>query len=287
MEIVGSFRPQGSPPGADSRWWGSTVRGALGTALKNLVCSVSHRRCDGCQRRGECPFPRIWQPQRPDERGPLLQQPPWLLRVAWQREQLGVVLRLFGSARAEEARLRIALEAALARGLTPARVAFFPDTPLQTRSVVEWRPPPSALCKPLLVRLISPLRLVYDGKPRAQAPDFRSLVASAARRWKLASLSWGWPLPPARFPESMVQVIRCEVAWKDLSRRSTRQRATLTLGGLVGDVTYEGDWAAALPFLQVASVVGVGKLTTHGFGHVVFGVQHGGGGTGSAESEEA
>ncbi len=275
IDISGCFRAHAEPPGAESRWWGSTVRGALGTALKNLLCTVNHRRCDRCRRAGECAFPQLWEPRRTEGKGPLLQLPPWLVRVAWRGGRLAVVVRLFGPACAEEARLRIALEAALARGLTPARVAFLPDAPLRSEPVMAWSPPASALDKPLLVQLLSPLRLVADGKPCAQAPDFGSLLASAARRWKLASLSWGWPEPPARPAHARVSTVHCEVTWRDFTRRSKRQRSTLTLGGLVGTLVYEGEWAAALPFLEVASVIGIGKLTTHGFGHVVFGVQHG------------
>ncbi len=262
------------------------MRGALGTALKNLLCTVNHRRCDRCRRREECPFPRLWEPQRVENRGPLRQMPPWLLRASWRGDCLWVGVRLFGPACAEEARLRIALEGALARGLTPARVAFFPEAPLRSEPVAAWSPPASAWDKPLVVQLVSPLRLVTDGKPRAQAPDFGSLVANAARRWKLASLSWGWPPPPTRPPDVRVSTVQSEVAWRDFTRRSARQRATLTLGGLVGSVLYEGNWAAALPFLEVASVIGLGKLTTHGFGHVVFGVQHGLGPAGAASLPE-
>jgi len=251
------------------------VRGALGTALKNLLCTEPHRRCDRCRRREECQFPRLWEPQRVENRGPLRQMPPWLLRASWRGDRLWVGVRLFGPACAEEARLRIALEAALARGLTRARVAFFPLAPLRSEPVAAWSPPPGTWDKPLVVQLLSPLRLVTDGKPRAKAPDFGSLVASTARRWKLASLAWGWPPPVPPPPVVKVPTVHCEVVWRDLTRRSARQRATITLGGLVGTIVYGGEWALALPFLQVASLIGLGKLTTHGFGHVVFGVQHG------------
>ncbi len=274
VDIVGSFRPQGNPPGADSRWWGSTVRGALGPSLKNLVCTASHRRCEGCRFADQCLFPRLWEPRRRDGRGPLHQLSPWLLRVRWRAERLEVVVRLFPPARAHDTQLRIALEAALARGVTAARVSFLPEQPLGIQAVTPWQPSPAALGHPLLVQFASPLRLVRDGRPCAHAPAFSSLLASIARRWKLASLSWDWLAPPAQLPQAEVPVVRGDVAWRDFSRRSARQRAHLTLGGLVGQVLYEGDWAAALPYLRAASLLGVGKLTTHGFGHVVFGVQH-------------
>ncbi len=285
IDISGRFRAQADVPGADTRWWGSTVRGALGTALKNLLCTVSHRRCDRCRRRSECAFPQLWEPRRTGGNGPLLQLPPWLVRVAWRDGRLGVVVRLFGPACAEEARLRIALEAALARGLTRARVAFLPDAPLQCTPVAPWNPPASAVGQPLVVQLATPLRLISDGKPRSQAPDFHSLLASTSRRWKLASLSWGWPPPPSQPPNLRVSIAYCDLAWRDFTRRSARQRTTLTLGGLVGTIVYEGEWRAALPFLQVASVIGLGKLTTHGFGQLVFGVQHGLGGTGAKSGD--
>lgn len=69
---------------------------------------------------------------------------PWLVRASWHGEQLHVVLRLFGAARAEEGRLRLALELALARGLTARRVAFLPAAAVQIQPVLPCSPPPDA-----------------------------------------------------------------------------------------------------------------------------------------------
>lgn len=137
-----------------------------------------------------------------------------------------------------------------------------------------WSPAEVTLQRPLVVHFRSPLRLIRDGSPCPGAPDFATLVRAAARRWRLAALSWGWPSPPDRLPEARVEAFRSEVRWEDHTRRSARQRATLTLGGLVGWASYDGEWAVAVDYLRAASLLGLGKLTTHGFGQVEFGVEH-------------
>jgi len=274
LDIAGRFQPLGSGFSWPGRWWGSTVRGALGAALRSLVCTAPRRRCETCRHAEGCSFPEYWQPTRESSAGPLYRLPPWLLRVAWRADELLVTLRLFGPAMEDQARFRIALESALARGLTPARRPFLPSAPMTVALVRGWSPAEGATRHPLVVHFRSPLRLIRDGSPQHGAPDFAALLRAAARRWRLAALSWGWPPPPPRPPEVRVEAFRSEVRWEDHTRRSARQQATLTLGGLVGWASYEGEWAVAVDYLRVASLLGLGKLTTHGFGQVEFGVEH-------------
>lgn len=186
-----------------------------------------------------------------------------------------MTVRLFGPALPDAARFRIALESALARGLTRARLPFLPAGPLAVQPAAEWQasslpegPPP-----PLVVRFRSPLRLLRDGSPLQEAPSFPALLRAAALRWRLAALSWGVAPPPAQLPEVSVSRMSSEVSWQDFVRHSARQDATLTLGGLVGWAVYEGEWRPAMEYLRKAALLGLGKLTTHGFGQVEFGLQ--------------
>lgn len=70
LDISGRFRPTGPVEAWRQRWWGSTVRGALGGALKNLLCVAPRRPCESCQV-SSCPYRAYWEPRRTDRSGPL------------------------------------------------------------------------------------------------------------------------------------------------------------------------------------------------------------------------
>ena len=40
---------------------GSTFRGAFGIALKQVVCALKRRSCDGCLLRGQCLYTRVFE----------------------------------------------------------------------------------------------------------------------------------------------------------------------------------------------------------------------------------
>lgn len=54
--------------------------------------------------------------------------------------------------------------------------------------------------------------------------------------------------------------------WHDWERYSSRQRATMTLGGLAGTITYEGPIGRSLPLLRLGEVTHAGKGTSFGLG---------------------
>jgi len=67
-----------------------------------------------------------------------------------------------------------------------------------------------------------------------------------------------------------IRTIRSTLHWRDWSRFSTRQHTSMKLGGLVGEVTYEGHLTAFLPALRAGELVHVGKGTSFGLGKYVL-----------------
>jgi hypothetical protein len=98
------------------------------------------------------------------------------------------------------------------------------------------------LVKALLGRVSS---LSYFHCGQRWEVDFRGLIDRAADRVRTAEVGSGWA---------------------DWSRFSGRQQQRVEMGGLAGQVTYEGDLRDYLPLLALGELVHVGKGTVFGNG---------------------
>ena len=63
-----------------------------------------------------------------------------------------------------------------------------------------------------------------------------------------------------------VKIQSSELRWHDWERYSARQNQRMTLGGLVGKITYSGNFNEFMPFIKLGEYVHVGKGTTFGLG---------------------
>ena len=104
--------------------------------------------------------------------------------------------------------------------------------------------------------------------------EFHMLVRNLLRR--LSSLAYfhhGWELELdfVRLIELAggVRIVEDNTRWVDWERFSSRQDAKINMGGVVGQVVYEGDLEKFKPLLKLAELVHVGKGVVFGMGKVV------------------
>ncbi|MGD9101410.1 MAG: CRISPR system precrRNA processing endoribonuclease RAMP protein Cas6, partial [Anaerolineae bacterium] len=117
-------------------------------------------------------------------------------------------------------------------------------TPTRLKHNKRWvrqGPPFDALVKTLLGRISS---LSYFHCGQRFETDFRGLIDRAAS----------------------VRIAQNETRWEDWSRFSGRQKQRVRMGGLVGQVTYEGELRDYLPLLALGEWVHVGKGAVFGNG---------------------
>ncbi|MCX7895765.1 MAG: CRISPR system precrRNA processing endoribonuclease RAMP protein Cas6 [Thermoanaerobaculum sp.] len=251
-------------PLTENRWWGSTVRGAVGSTLRFLLC-----RCRAVQHQPQCEFARFFAPENITAAGPKFLPPPWALSARVQGSELEVELRLFRQAVPVEV-LSTAVAAAAIRGFgqTRLRLVRWHHSSTTLGALAAAHPSP----RPVL-RLESPTRLQEDGALIQQAPSFSQIFAAAQRRARLCARAWlGVTLPQPAYEHWVwarsVPVEAAEVSWLEQLRYSRRQNQLMRLGGLVGWVRYGGEWRWAWPWLRLAPILGLGKLTTMGLGEV-------------------
>jgi hypothetical protein len=109
------------------------------------------------------------------------------------------------------------------------------------------------------------------------SPDlpFDLLMRSLIRRCTALFNTYGNGEPSLNYPDLVKKAYRVSLAdkrlsWFDWQRYSSRQETKMYMGGLLGQVTYQGDLEPFLPFLSMAKTVHAGKNTAFGLGKISF-----------------
>lgn len=278
---------------------GSMLRGAFGHALKRLVCVMRHRPCEGCPLEHSCIYTTVFE-TRPNPDAGIMRlynhaPHPFVLSVAFRdnpRIEAGdhfeFEIRLFGSAMAAAPFVLRAFDEAAQRGLGKARVPFrLVSVRNGNEGRAPWkaglgypspfeRPPPTSRADVFAWEVATPLRMKQDGK----LANERTLQASAlamtiVRRLGLIQSFFAPDTPQPDFQHLKAQSARLKIVdqslrWKELIRRSSRQRTTQSISGLVGriviDASQAPDWPA---YLAWAPILHVGKGTSMGLGRMI------------------
>ena len=117
----------------------------------------------------------------------------------------------------------------------------------------------------------TPVRIISGERLATQLP-FPTLIRSLLRRLALlAYFHCGQPVSPEVLQGLIAEAesVRTKdstLRWYDWQRYSTRQKANMKLGGLVGAVSYQGNLTTFVPFLRAGALTHVGKATSFGLG---------------------
>lgn len=122
----------------------------------------------------------------------------------------------------------------------------------------------------ITISLLTPLRLRFDGHITDKL-EFHVLIRNLLRR--ISSLSYfhcgekfqvdfKGLIEKAR----AVNQTKSDIHWYDWKRYSTRQEEWMSLGGVTGTVSYEGDISDFMLLLRLGEYVHVGKGTSFGLG---------------------
>jgi CRISPR-associated endoribonuclease Cas6 len=124
---------------------------------------------------------------------------------------------------------------------------------------------------PLTISFLTPTRISY-GRDLAVNPDFHILVRSLLRRVNLLNYfhgekrEAGWNHREIIAKAEAVNIEKNNTRWWDWERYSARQGVRMKMGGLVGEVKYEGNIEPFISLLQAGVIFHVGKGTSFGLG---------------------
>ncbi len=276
---------------------GSAWRGALGHALKKIVCVTHLSACPPCLLYRSCPFPYIFETPPPltarkmrkytAAPHPFLLEPP--STSEGELHQLG--LTLIGRGNVHLPYLIYALQRAGEQGLGKGRnpmvlMGVWQAEPVDADTWVPIYEPGGTLqAKLAAVPNIPPapqaLRLSFETPLRLQRNEhlvtpetfrFSDLFGPLLRRISL--LTYFHTDAPfetdfAGLMEKARQITLTDVklAWKDWTRYFSRQRTELQMGGLLGEIMLElVDKSPFWPYLWLGQWVHAGKGTSMGLG---------------------
>lgn len=286
---------------------GSMIRGAFGRALRRTTCMTRQADCKQCPLYRTCPYTAIFE--TPPPVGETLQHfsqipnayviepPAWGRRAMEVGEELCFGLVLFGRAREQLALVIYALQRAFSyevghgkadlvsvhrigiddRADQPIQLIYTPEMMRVADHVAT-----STLSVPMeddvRIRFVTPLRLQQNGVPLG--PDrltSRAFFMTLVRRiYLLSTYQCGEPLNldyKALGLESEQVAMTVDMGWKDWTRYSSRQKQTMSLGGVVGTLNFSRLTPALRVFLSVGTLYHVGKNASFGMGNYLFDTQ--------------
>lgn len=279
---------------------GSTLRGALGHALRQLVCIFPRGDCKKCMHRWQCAFTYIMATSRQetDSEGnirsvavshPYVIEPPEEQHTHYQK---GILLQYRVLLVGNSISLLPLFIAAFMRvgknGLGRNRHKFILQRVEQEHggeNILLWQGGDNLLQPPLPIEigeqeaveteritviLHTPTRLVDKGR-LDDSPDFSVFMRAVFRRLDSLGQIHGKGGLELNFQDyinkaDQVQLMESNCSWFDWERYSSRQSAYMKLGGLVGKLTYGGDLSKFIPYLKMGQILHVGKNTSFGLG---------------------
>ncbi len=295
------FRFTASDPIRFPEYSGSAWRGVFGHALRDTVCVTRQPACPGCLLYRSCVYSYIFETPPPENTErmrkytaaphPFVIWPAPHGRTVAAGEGFEIEMTLIGRAAVHLAYVIHALEQAGRRGITGRRARFElldvqqQDKPGGATWQRIYRPgEPLAAGQPgpadipacpsaVTIELHSPLRLKRDG--RLVTPEsfaFHDLFRNLLRRLSLLSyFHTDTPLDADFATLSRtsrdVPLAGNRLRWRDWTRYSSRQRASMRMGGLVGEISLDGDALEPFwPWLWTGQWVHAGKGTSMGLG---------------------
>ena len=281
---------------------GSTLRGALGWALKKTSCALRRQQCDDCLLREQCAYAWIFETERyraGDGHAVNARPHPFVLQPGENREtmqpgesisfslllldravdllpQIVYAVRLMGESGIGVGRrqglgrfdLRKVVAGEGVCCLSEDNVLHLPDNVEE----IKLEQSPVSGISSVMVQLQTPLRLKHHNRLNLDLP-FHVLVRACLRRLSALEDAYGDGEPDLDYRGLVnraenVDIRESRIRWQQLFRWSNRQRKKISLSGLGGSIVYHGNLSEFKPIFRYCEHVNIGKQTVFGLGKI-------------------
>lgn len=284
---------------------GSALRGGFGSIFKKIVCVTKKESCSNCILKAQCAYSYVFETSPPGGTDlmamgkyeaiprPFVIEPPEDARRSYRDgEEINFNLILIGRAIHYLPYFIIVFDEFGRMGIGKYKGKFHlkeihnrkrliysekeKNLKLIDPEVIEI-PEEFALSEEfshemdLTVDFFTPVRIKHQRDLVADL-EFHVLIRSILRRLCLLSYFHGEMKEPAWKQKEIIEaakevrIKRKSLRWYDWERYSGRQKTKMMLGGLVGQISYEGKIGPFLPFLRATEIFHVGKGTAFGLG---------------------
>lgn len=271
---------------------GSLLRGLLGASIKRIACLGSDAPCPACQFAEACIYHRLFEAKQRDSSATLQHQ--YVIccedtKAGFSEgDTLVFSVALLADAAGYAAYFIKAILDARACGLTRRRFPFevefistIDGVPVYSHGLLATEgltgmlrlEPAKAAVPRVTIRFRTPFRTKRDSHllrafdPHAFARALFDRAVAVGLLDQGAVVSWRRACFDALLGGLAVE--NDATQWVDQHRYSNRQRTSMVLGGIQGDVVLSGTAVSQLlPLLRMAEVTHVGKATTFGLGAI-------------------
>jgi len=251
---------------------GSQIRGAFGYALKKVTCINPSYKCDECFAKNNCLYWEFYE----QKNKPLK----YRLDFELGKQFYDFNIYLFDDATQKLPYVISALHMMISRnGFGRDRITYqnfdiyindklinksnkieIPEDSIKTFQIDK-------ICKDIKLQFKTPLRMkknnIFIKKEELELKDLVNSIYQ--RQMQLIGQK------PKRFPyEIEGKIIKKELNFKELTRMSNRQKTTMNMGGLMGEIEIKGINDKAFHVLKLGEFIGVGKQTVFGLGSYVI-----------------
>lgn len=244
---------------------GSAVRGALGVALKKVVCINPSFECNGCFAKDNCVFYDFYESDFAKFRLKISLNP-----------QLDFKIILFEEKIKEAPFIISAVYKALKEmGITKNRIKIDNFVILYNNQIVydgEFRKFENDALefeineykKDFTLKINTPIRIKQNGRFVKNDLSLDILLRSINHRFLKLTNQKIQKLP---FIPKYEEVYK-NLYFKELTRFSNRQKTKMNLGGVMGEIIYKNVDENSYKLLKFGEVIGVGKQVTFGLGDI-------------------
>ena len=249
---------------------GSMLRGAMGYALKKVTCINPSYRCEGCFAQSSCLFYRFYEAQN------ILH--PYRFEIELGSDGFDFGLYLFDDACEGLPYVLSALEMTLTQmGLTKnsykfsdikmslnevcvyEKSSFYPlDTPPQTFEVESFTPN-------IKIKLLTPLRIKKNNKFLRDSVEIEDILRSIYQREQ--EIFYDKKVFKLDYKPTYTTTLNA-LSHKSLIRKSNKQKATMNMDGIIGEIAIMGIDERSYRLLKLGEIIGVGKQTVMGLGRI-------------------
>ena len=224
---------------------GSKIRGMLGYALKDEVCINPSMKCEGCFAAKECVFYEMYEKVNATHK--------YRLDFKLYDKKYVFSMLLFNTLQAEEKSIR----KAMLKALDDNKEIDFKSKEKKFKKSKKG----TALLK---LTFETPLRIKKQNTFARDDIDLLDILRSIHRRNRDLQ---GKTHKYLKIEENY-KVVSKNLRYQELTRKSNKQKTTMNMGGLMGEMIITSVDKKVYNLLKLGEVIGVGKATVFGLGKI-------------------